>query len=84
MRWVKRILISTALMTVLGDTLFWAFSPKPILVEIGTVAEGSFRTVVEEDGRTRVRDRYVISAPLAGRLLRLEVKAGDLVNVNGV
>ncbi len=83
MRWFKRILISATLVAVLGGTLFWAFRPKPVLVEIGTVTEGPFRATTEEDGRTRVRDRYVISAPLAGRLLRLEVKAGDPVEVNG-
>ena len=32
------------------------------------MARGPFEEVVEEDGRTRVHDRYVVSAPLAGRL----------------
>ncbi|WP_431303080.1 efflux RND transporter periplasmic adaptor subunit [Sediminicoccus sp. BL-A-41-H5] len=38
---------------------------------------GRFEAVVEEDGRTRVRERYVVSAPVAGRVLRLGVRAGD-------
>ncbi|WP_414470974.1 efflux RND transporter periplasmic adaptor subunit [Microvirga sp. M2] len=82
MRWLTRILVAVAVAAVLGGALYWAFRPKPVLVEIGTVTEGPFRATVEEDGRTRVRDRYVVSAPLAGRLLRLEVKAGDPVEAN--
>lgn len=82
MRWLTRILVSAALVATLGGAIYWAFRPKPILVEIGTVTEGPFRATVEEDGRTRVRDRYVVSAPLAGRLLRIEVKAGDPVEAN--
>jgi len=82
MRWLTRILVAVAMAAVLGGTLYWAFRPKPVLVETGTVTEGPFRATVEEDGRTRVRDRYVVSAPLAGRLLRLAVKAGDPVEAN--
>ena len=66
-----------------GGMLYWAFRPKPILVEIGTVTEGPLQAVVEEDGRTRVRDRYVVSAPLSGRVLRLSVRAGDQVKTGG-
>jgi HlyD family secretion protein len=82
MRWLTRILVTMALVAVLGGALYWAFRPKPIVVETGTVTEGAFRATVEEDGRTRVRDRYVVSSPLAGRLLRLAVKAGDPVEAN--
>jgi HlyD family secretion protein len=58
---------------------FLAFRPKPILVETEQVSRGRFEAVVEEDGRTRLRDRYVVSAPLTGRVLRLGVRAGDAV-----
>ena len=83
MRWQMRILVSVVLLAMLGGVIYWAFRPKPVLVETGTVTEGPFRATVEEDGRTRIRDRYVVSAPLAGRLLRLEIKAGDPVEANG-
>lgn len=64
-----------------------AFSPKPVEVETAVVSRGRFERVVEEEGRTRVRERYVVSAPLAGRLLRIQldpgngVKKGDLLAV---
>ena len=60
---------------------YWLFRPKPILVETATVEETRFVVVIEEDGRTRVRDRYVVSAPLAGRLSRPSLRAGDAVKV---
>ncbi len=40
------------------------------------------RVTLDEDGETRVRDRYVVSAPLAGRVLRIELEPGDPVVAN--
>jgi HlyD family secretion protein len=59
--------------------LVWAFAPRPIEVEIAAVTRGPFRKTVDEDGKTRVRDRYVVSAPIPGRLLRVDLKAGAAV-----
>lgn len=56
--------------------LVWAFLPQPVDVEAAAVTRGAFRKTVDEDGKTRVRDRYVVSAPLAGRLLRVDLEAG--------
>jgi HlyD family secretion protein len=83
MRWLKRSLFTLAAVAAFGGVLYWAFRPKPVLVEVGTVTEGPFRATLEEDGRTRVRDRYVVSTPLAGRVLRLNVRAGDPVKADG-
>ena len=57
----------------------WAFAPRPVEVEVVPVVRGPFEKTVDEDGKTRVRERYVVSAPLAGRLLRIELEAGDKV-----
>ena len=59
--------------------LLWAFAPRPVEVEAATVTRGAFRKTVDEDGKTRVRDRYVVSAPIPGRLLRVDLKAGAAV-----
>jgi HlyD family secretion protein len=80
---LRRALVIVGAVAAVGGVLYWAFRPKPILVEIGTVTEGPLQAVVEEDGRTRVRDRYVVSAPLSGRVLRLSVRAGDQVKTGG-
>ncbi|HWS74337.1 MAG TPA: efflux RND transporter periplasmic adaptor subunit [Quisquiliibacterium sp.] len=58
----------------------WAFTPRPIPVETRVVGLASFEASVDEEGRTRVRDRFTISAPAAGRLGRIELKAGDAVD----
>lgn len=78
-RHLRRALIATAVLLALGSGLFLAFRPRPVLVETAQVVRGRFEAVVEEDGRTRVRDRYVVSAPVAGRVLRLVARAGDAV-----
>jgi HlyD family secretion protein len=60
----------------------WALLPKPIPVETAVVTKGSFIATVDEDGKTRVRERYVVAAPLAGRLTRVRLKAGDAVKAD--
>jgi HlyD family secretion protein len=57
----------------------WALRPQPVAVETAVVARGAFELSVTDDGRTRVRDRYIVSAPLAGRVERIALRAGDPV-----
>jgi HlyD family secretion protein len=59
--------------------LFWAFSPAAIPVETASVIRGPFRQVIADDGVTRVRDRYVVAAPVGGTLMRPAVRSGDMV-----
>ncbi len=59
--------------------LFWAFSPRPLEVETDTLRRERFERSVEDDGWTRVHDRYVVSAPLAGQLARIALREGDSV-----
>jgi HlyD family secretion protein len=64
--------------------LAWAFAPRPLPVETAPVTLGRFETAIEEDARTRVRDRYVVSAPLAGVLQRIALREGDAVQAGDV
>lgn len=57
----------------------YALWPRPIEVDLATASEGPLAVTVDEDGRTRVRDRYVVSAPLAGQMARIELEPGDAV-----
>lgn len=79
-----RILLWFAGCAVLAALLYVALRPRPVAVEVAAVTRGPFVETVDEDGRTRVRERYAVAAPLAGRLLRLPVKAGDSVAVDQV
>ena len=60
----------------------WSFMPRPVPVETATVSKGKFVATVDEDGKTRVRERYVVAAPLAGRLTRVRLKVGDSVKAD--
>lgn len=50
--------------------------PKAIEIDTGVVSTGPLRVTVDEDGRTRVRDRYTVTAPVAGRLQRVTLREG--------
>src|SRR5512143_4098221 len=62
----------------------WAVMPRPVPVETAAVTKGRFVATVDEDGKTRVRERYVVAAPLAGRLTRVRLKAGDGVAADDI
>ena len=62
----------------------WALWPRPVPVELAQVTQGAFEQVVADDGKTRVRDRYVIHAPLAGRVERIQLEVGDPVKQGAI
>jgi HlyD family secretion protein len=68
-----------ALLGTLGGLLAFALWPTPVEVDTASVSRGPLVVTVEEEGRTRVRDRFVVSAPVTGRVLRIELEPGDHV-----
>ena len=56
--------------------------PQPVPAELARVTRGPIAVTIDEEGETRVRDRFVISAPLGGRVLRIELEPGDAVVAN--
>lgn len=64
---------------LVGVGLTAAFWPKPTLVDLGKVRTGSMMQTVDEEARTQVRDPYVVSTPIAGHLLRVDLQPGDHV-----
>ncbi len=63
----------------LAGILVWAFLPEPVLVEESTAISGNVVVEAVEDGKTRVLDRYVVSAPVTGNLARSALRVGDAV-----
>lgn len=61
-----------------------AFLPSPIKVETARVTKGPLRVTVDEEGEARAHDRFVVAAPIAGRLIRVELHDGDAVSLNQV
>lgn len=68
-----------AALLLIGAALAWAFAPRPVEVEVAQARNAAFQTTVDEDGKTRLRDRYVVSAPLAGLVGRITLREGDAV-----
>ena len=64
--------------------LAWGFRPRPVAVELATVTRGPLVVTVDEEGRTRVRDRFEVSAPVPGFVRRLSIEVGDPVARNQV
>ena len=78
----RRLILWTGLGGAVVLALFIAFRPQAVPVDIEVAASGSLVVTVDEEGETRVRDIFVLSAPVAGRMLRIEAEAGDEVIAN--
>ncbi len=75
----RNLILGAIALIVLAALVAWALQPQPVAVEAAPVTRGAFEQVVRDDGRTRVRDRYVVAAPLAGRVERIRLEVGDPV-----
>ncbi|SRR5579885_235938 len=75
----RRAALMIAVGALVLGAFVWTFWPRPVAVELATVTRGPMQVDVSDEGRTRVREIYQISAPVNGRLLRVEVHPGDSV-----
>jgi HlyD family secretion protein len=57
----------------------YTLRPQPIAVDLATVERGPLQVTVDAEGQTRVRDRYVIAAPVEGELQRIDLEEGSPV-----
>ena len=74
-----RRILTWAVAVVLVLLIVWGLWPKAVSVETGLIARSPLTVHVSEEGKTRVRNRYVVSAPVAGKMRRVSLKAGDPV-----
>jgi len=75
----KRALFWTPLALGLALALLWLFRPAPVAVDLAQAERGPLLVSIDEEGQTRVRDMYVVSAPIPGRMRRISLEAGDPV-----
>lgn len=80
---IARKIVYAVLAALLLGALVLAFLPKPVPVEVSSVTRGPLVVTVDGDGRTRIKDRFVISAPVSGQMPRLELHPGDRVKLGG-
>jgi HlyD family secretion protein len=76
---IRRWLILLTLGAIVLLSIVYGFLPKPVTVDEVEVTRGPLRVTIEEEGETRVKDRFVVSAPVAGFLRRIELEVGDPV-----
>lgn len=74
----RKVLVISVLLIVVF-LLVYGFLPKTQEVDIVSAKRGPLQIVIEEEGRTRLKDRFTISAPTAGYMRRISVKVGDTV-----
>ena len=83
MKWRKRLLWGAVLLGGLA-VVAWAFRPVPLRVESAPVVRGPLRVSVSGEGKTRVRERYQVLAPLGGRMARITLRPGDRLDKDAV
>jgi HlyD family secretion protein len=68
-----------AVILIIAGILAVALWPTAVDVDIARAVQGPMQVTIDEEGETRVRDRFVVSAPVAGRVERIELEPGDPV-----
>jgi len=74
LRWMVGLLVVGALVAA-------ALWPRTVEVEVVRAARGPLVVTIDEDGETRVRDRFLVTAPVSGEVLRVQLRPGDAVSV---
>ena len=81
--WLRRFLMWGAFLGLIV-LIAYGLRPRPIEVELGEIKRGPLTVHVVEEGKTRIRNRYVVAAPLAGQMKRVTLRAGDEVKAGTV
>lgn len=80
--WTRRVRTIGVIAAAIVALLAWAMRPQPVPVDMATVTRGDLMVTIDDEGETRVKDIYVVSAPVAGRVERIELEVGDTVVAN--
>jgi HlyD family secretion protein len=74
----RTVFVIGVILVVVGATIY-GFLPKAVEVDLVAVSRGPLQVTIEEEGRTRLKERFVVSAPTAGYMRRIDAKVGDPV-----
>ncbi|MGE0082520.1 MAG: efflux transporter periplasmic adaptor subunit, partial [Thiohalomonadaceae bacterium] len=66
----KRIVLILVALAVIA-LLWWSFQPEPVPVSVAAVQRGHLQVTIQQEGMTRVRERYIVAAPVTGSLERI-------------
>lgn len=78
----RRMILWTPAAVLLGGVLTWLFWPRPIAIDLAQAQRGALQVTISDEGEARVRDVFVMSAPVPGFMRRVELEAGDHVTAN--
>jgi len=82
-QWRRRITWFAVLLVIVA-ALGYGFRPQPRPIDVAAAMRGPMQVAIEEEGKTRVIDRYIITAPVAGTTCRVDLDVGDSVEKNEV
>jgi len=74
---LAKVALPVALIAVIA---YLAFAPAPVAVDLAVVSRGPLSITIDDEGETQVRERYLITAPLPGRVLRLSLEPGNAIS----
>ena len=77
MKTIARRIVYVLIAAGIIGVIAYGFKPQPVAVDIEKISVGPMMVTVDEDGKTRIREKYIVSAPLGGRLQRIELEPGD-------
>jgi HlyD family secretion protein len=75
----SKVVLWFGLVAVLLGAALWALRPQPVPATMAAVTRGPLTSTVSGEGRTRVRDLFVVAAPVDGQLERVTLQPADLV-----
>ncbi|PLX38984.1 MAG: secretion protein HlyD [Hyphomicrobiales bacterium] len=82
MKTLWRRLLTLLLFAAIAAATTWALWPRPVAVDVATISRAAMTVVVEDEGVTRIRDVYSVSAPITGKVMRSPRTVGDTVKAN--
>jgi HlyD family secretion protein len=78
-RRVRRLALQAAALAAVAGLVVWALVPEPLAVDVGAAVRGPMRITVDQQAEVRVHERYTVAAPIAGKLVRVDLHDGDAV-----
>lgn len=75
----RRQIVIGAIVLVVVILIGLSLQPQPVGIDAATVQRGDLLVTIDDEGQTRLKDVYVVSAPVAGRVRRIDIEAGDQV-----
>lgn len=79
MKWLSKKWLIAVSVIILLLLLWLVFRQPAVVVEVGTVKRGEMTATIDGEGKTRVRERFVVTAPLSGKMSRIKLKEGDRI-----